>query len=43
MVAKTDFTPGRKNWLSYISELAGAENVFSSYADASIQVEWKKC
>ncbi|MBR7553027.1 ABC transporter substrate-binding protein [Allobacillus sp. GCM10007491] len=39
---KPIFTPGRKNWLSYISELAGAENVFSTYADASIQVEWEE-
>ncbi|PKR78249.1 cobalamin-binding protein [Halalkalibacillus sediminis] len=39
---KPIFTPGRANWLSYISELAGAENVFASYEDASIQVEWEE-
>ncbi|MDV2582492.1 cobalamin-binding protein [Alkalibacillus haloalkaliphilus] len=37
---KPIFTPGQKNWLSYISELAGASNVFSDYEEASIQVEW---
>ena len=39
---KPIFTPGRKNWLTEISELAGAENVFAKYEDANIQTEWEE-
>ncbi|GAA0471028.1 cobalamin-binding protein [Alkalibacillus silvisoli] len=39
---KPIFTPGQKNWLSYISELAGATNIFSDYDEASIQIEWEE-
>ncbi|TFB22117.1 cobalamin-binding protein [Filobacillus milosensis] len=37
---KPIFTPGGQNWLTYISKLAGAENVFSHIDQASVQTEW---
>ncbi|NIK12680.1 helical backbone metal receptor [Alkalibacillus almallahensis] len=36
------FTPGKLNWLSYISELAGGYNIFKDYDQASVQVEWEE-
>ncbi|RPF50142.1 cobalamin-binding protein [Aquisalibacillus elongatus] len=39
---KPIFTPGALNWLSYISELAGAVNVFSDVNQASVQTEWNE-
>ncbi|WP_175615471.1 cobalamin-binding protein [Piscibacillus halophilus] len=39
---KPIFTPGKLNWLSYISELAGAVNVFSDVDQASVQTEWEE-
>ncbi|GEL76919.1 cobalamin-binding protein [Tenuibacillus multivorans] len=39
---KPIFTPGGQNWLTYISELAGAENIFSDINQASVQTEWKE-
>ncbi|MGP4073614.1 cobalamin-binding protein [Piscibacillus sp. B03] len=39
---KPIFTPGKKNWLSYISELAGAINVYSDHDHASVQTEWEE-
>ncbi len=37
---KPIFTPGRVNWLTEISELAGAVNIFSDKDVASYQTEW---
>ncbi|WP_404444996.1 cobalamin-binding protein [Sutcliffiella horikoshii] len=37
---KPIFTPGKVNWLTEISDLAGAENIFSSKKVASYQTEW---
>ncbi|WP_153462361.1 cobalamin-binding protein [Sediminibacillus terrae] len=39
---KPVFTPGKENWLSEISELAGARNVFESEAGASVQTTWEE-
>ncbi|WP_027963826.1 cobalamin-binding protein [Halalkalibacillus halophilus] len=39
---KPIFTPGGQNWLTFISELAGAENIFSDYDQASISVDWQE-
>ncbi|MFD2639295.1 cobalamin-binding protein [Piscibacillus salipiscarius] len=38
---KPIFTPGKLNWLSYISELAGAVNVFGDINQASVQTDWE--
>lgn len=38
---KPVFTPGRVNWLTEISELAGAENIFSDEDIASVQTGWE--
>ncbi|WP_087973380.1 cobalamin-binding protein [Oceanobacillus rekensis] len=38
---KPVFTPGRVNWLTEISELAGAENIFASEDVASYQTDWE--
>lgn len=38
---KPIFTPGRVNWLTEISELAGAENIFANINEASVQTDWK--
>ncbi|CAM3910012.1 cobalamin-binding protein [Mesobacillus thioparans] len=37
---KPVFTPGRINWLTEISEAAGAENIFHDVELASIQTDW---
>lgn len=38
--AKPIFTPGRYNWLSEISELAGGKNIFDDMPKASVQTDW---
>jgi iron complex transport system substrate-binding protein len=38
---KPIFTPGRINWLTEISELAGAKNIFSDIELASVQTDWE--
>ncbi|MGE6257564.1 cobalamin-binding protein [Heyndrickxia sporothermodurans] len=37
---KPVFTPGNTNWLTLLSEYAGAKNIFSSIEKASIQTDW---
>ena len=37
---KPIFTPGKKNWLTEISELAGARNSFRDVELASVQTDW---
>ncbi|MBP1968953.1 iron complex transport system substrate-binding protein [Virgibacillus natechei] len=37
---KPIFTPGSLNWLTEISELAGAENIFANEGVASVQTDW---
>lgn len=37
---KPIFTPGKKNWLTEISRLAGAYNVFADKESASVQTDW---
>lgn len=37
---KPVFTPGSVNWLTEISELAGAENVFATEPLASVRTDW---
>ncbi|MFD1017705.1 cobalamin-binding protein [Thalassobacillus hwangdonensis] len=37
---KPIFTPGNANWLTEISVLAGAANVFSDHAEANVQTDW---
>ncbi len=37
---KPVFTPGRTNWLTEISMLAGATNCFSDQPEASVQTSW---
>lgn len=37
---KPVFTPGRINWLTEISEAAGAENIFNDVELASVQTDW---
>ncbi len=39
---KPVFTPGGGNWLTEISELAGAENVFADHAEASVKTTWEE-
>ncbi|ARI78143.1 cobalamin-binding protein [Halobacillus mangrovi] len=39
---KPIFTPGKSNWLTEISELAGASNVFESESEASVQTDWEE-
>jgi iron complex transport system substrate-binding protein len=39
---KPIFTPGGKNWLTEISELAGAKNIFSDQNEASVQTSWEE-
>ena len=39
--AKPIFTPGKYNWLSEISELAGGRNVFDDVEKASVQTDWE--
>ncbi|WP_339228874.1 cobalamin-binding protein [Oceanobacillus sp. FSL K6-2867] len=38
---KPVFTPGRVNWLTEISQLAGAENIFATEHVASFQTDWE--
>ncbi len=38
---KPVFTPGKTNWLTEISELAGAVNCFADQDTASYQTDWK--
>lgn len=38
---KPVFTPGKLNWLTYISELAGARNLFVDVELASVQTDWE--
>lgn len=38
---KPIFTPGGVNWLTEISELAGARNIFADRAEASLQESWE--
>lgn len=35
------FTPGGSNWLTEISALAGAKNLFEDYNEASVQTTWE--
>lgn len=35
------FTPGRQNWLTYISKLAGGKNIFETEDVASFQTTWE--
>lgn len=37
---KPVFTPGTLNWLTYISDLAGARNLFADVELASVQTDW---
>ncbi|WP_106498130.1 cobalamin-binding protein [Lentibacillus sp. Marseille-P4043] len=38
---KPVFTPGRVNWLTEISKLAGARNIFDTEDEASVQTNWE--
>lgn len=38
---KPIFTPGRINWLTEISEITGARNVFDDVDSANIQTDWQ--
>lgn len=38
---KPVFTPGRKNWLTDISDLAGGKNIFSDTDVVSLQTSWE--
>jgi iron complex transport system substrate-binding protein len=38
---KPVFTPGRVNWLTEISRLAGAKNVYEDMDVASVQTDWE--
>ncbi|MCQ6282047.1 cobalamin-binding protein [Bacillus sp. EB600] len=38
---KPIFTPGKLNWLTEISEAAGAQNLFADVELASVQTEWQ--
>ncbi|MYL61097.1 ABC transporter substrate-binding protein, partial [Virgibacillus halodenitrificans] len=39
---KPVFTPGSVNWLTEISELAGAENIFATEKTANFQTDWEE-
>ncbi|TVP84346.1 MAG: cobalamin-binding protein [Alkalicoccus sp.] len=39
---KPIFTPGKKNWLTEMGELAGAVNIFSDVDQASVQTTWEE-
>jgi len=39
---KPVFTPGKVNWLTEISELAGARNVFADENTANFQTDWEE-
>lgn len=36
------FTPGGSNWLTEISALAGAKNMFEDYSEPSVQTTWEE-
>lgn len=38
---KPVFTPGKKNWLTEVSELVGAYNVFADSPQESVQTNWQ--
>ncbi|MBM7551138.1 cobalamin-binding protein [Thalassobacillus pellis] len=38
---KPIFTPGKINWLTEVSALAGAENIFATENEASVQTDWE--
>ena len=38
---KPIFTPGKMNWLTEMSEVAGAKNIFSDVQLASVQTNWE--
>ncbi|MCA0986611.1 cobalamin-binding protein [Guptibacillus algicola] len=38
---KPIFTPGKTNWLTEISDLAGAKNIFRDVELASVQTDWE--
>jgi iron complex transport system substrate-binding protein len=38
---KPVFTPGRRNWLTEVSELVGAVNIFSDIDKESVQTDWE--
>lgn len=40
--AKPIFTPGAENWLTEISHLAGARNIFADQAQASVKTDWEE-
>jgi iron complex transport system substrate-binding protein len=40
--AKPIFTPGANNWITEISQLAGARNVFEDMAQASVKTDWEE-
>ncbi|CAM3736295.1 cobalamin-binding protein [Alkalicoccus chagannorensis] len=37
---KPVFTPGRTNWLTELTDLAGGKNLFGDYPEASVQTTW---
>jgi iron complex transport system substrate-binding protein len=37
---KPIFTPGKTNWLSEISQLAGGSNIFADMPQANVQTDW---
>ncbi|WP_027410095.1 cobalamin-binding protein [Anoxybacteroides tepidamans] len=39
---KPVFTPGKANWLSEISELAGGSNIFADFEQANVQTDWQE-
>lgn len=39
---KPVFTPGKTNWLSEISELAGGTNLFADLEQANVQTDWEE-
>lgn len=39
---KPIFTPGKTNWLTEISELAGGTNIFKDYEAANVQTDWEE-
>ncbi|MBM7714394.1 cobalamin-binding protein [Siminovitchia sp. FSL H7-0308] len=39
---KPVFTPGGANWLTEISELAGAYNIFATEPEANVQTDWEE-
>ncbi|MGO4027287.1 ABC transporter substrate-binding protein, partial [Staphylococcus pseudintermedius] len=39
---KPVFTPGKANWLTEISELAGGENIFADHKEANVQSDWEE-